>query len=94
MNIKPINHNVNFIKAYGENKKVNESNKSINKKDSIEISSTARSLRDMSFDNIDMIKDEKKVESIKLSVENGTYKVHSKDLADKMLKIMKGREFL
>ncbi|PPK49481.1 flagellar biosynthesis anti-sigma factor FlgM [Clostridium algidicarnis] len=94
MNIKPINHNVSFIKAYGDNKKVNESNKSISKKDSIEISSTARSLRDMSFDNIDMIKDEKKVESIKLSVENGTYKVHSKDLADKMLKIMKGREFL
>ncbi|MBU3202942.1 flagellar biosynthesis anti-sigma factor FlgM [Clostridium algidicarnis] len=94
MNIKPVNHNVNFIKAYGENKKVNESNKSISKKDSIEISSTARSLSDMSIDNIDMIKDEKKVESIKLSVENGTYKVNSKDLADKMLKIMKGREFL
>ncbi|MBU3208873.1 flagellar biosynthesis anti-sigma factor FlgM [Clostridium algidicarnis] len=94
MNIKPINHNVSFIKVYGDNKRINESNKSISKKDSIEISSTARSLRDMSFDNIDIIKDEKKVESIKLSVENGTYKVHSKDLADKMLKIMKGREFL
>ena len=92
MNIKPISHNANYIKSYEDNKRVSEKKSIEPKKDSVEISDVAKSLRVISNDDIDGLFDEKRVENIKTKVKNGTYKVDSRILADKMLRIMKGRE--
>ncbi|SUY47506.1 flagellin synthesis regulator FlgM [Clostridium putrefaciens] len=91
MNIKSINHNTSYIKSYGDIKRINENNDTKIKKDSIEISSIAKSLSNMQGNDIKTMCDEKKVEDIKVSIREGTYNVDSKLIAKKILLSMKGR---
>lgn len=91
MNIKSINHSTSYIKSYGDSKRINENNDTKTKKDSLEISSTAKSLSNMQSDDIKVICDEKRVENIKTSIRQGTYTMDSKSIAKKILLNMKGR---
>lgn len=79
-----------IINVYGGNKKEHESVKDVDKKDSIEISSTGKSLYSYSPDD-KFINSKEKIESIKKAVENGTYNVDKKLVAAKILDAMKGK---
>lgn len=71
-------------------KNVGKSLKSeVNCKDSIHISSIGKSLSPYSLDD-KFINSKERVESIKKSVENGTYKVDSRLVAQKIIDNIKG----
>lgn len=76
---------------YNENKKAIEKKESISDKDSIEISSIGKSLSSYSIDNNYMMSD-KKLESIRRDIKNGTYSKSSTVVAKKIIDNIKGRE--
>lgn len=88
MNIKGVNTQ-GVSNIYKSNRVQEIKNvKTIDKKDSIEISSLGKSLTTYSNDiNID---NSKRVEEIKKQLGNGTYKVDGKLTASKILEHMKG----
>ncbi|MGG7163922.1 flagellar biosynthesis anti-sigma factor FlgM [Clostridium ihumii] len=59
-------------------------------KDSCEISNIGKKLNNMSLDTVEG-NSEAKVEKIKNQINNGTYKIDSKLVAEKMIEAMKGR---
>ena len=82
---------VNIDRLYKNNVKNNIEQKEVAKKgDRIEISEDAKRIRSISEDiNEYMNKD---IEAIKKSINNGTYKVDSKELAKSMKDFMKGSD--
>ena len=82
---------VNIDRLYKNNVKNNIEQKEVAKKgDRIEISEDARRIRSISEDiNEYMNKD---IEAIKKAINNGTYKVDSKELAKSMKDFMKGSD--
>lgn len=82
---------VNIDRLYKNNVKNNIEQKEVAKKgDCIEISEDARRIRSISEDiNEYMNKD---IEAIKKAINNGTYKVDSKELAKSMKDFMKGSD--
>lgn len=82
---------VNIDRLYKNNAKNNIEEKEISKKgDRIEISEDAKRIRSMNEDtNQYMNKD---IEAIKKAINNGTYKVDSKELAESMKDFMKGTD--
>lgn len=78
---------INNINSYQVNMYKNQLQKQAelqraNKKDKVEISSAAK---DMQLENQFLISRDQKIESIKQSIENGTYKIDPKLTAKKML---------
>lgn len=89
MKINGINSN-NIINLYREVNKTKDMASKTKNGDSIQISFIGRSLSSYMPD--DKIIDSKdKVESIKKAIENGTYKVDAKLVAQKILDNMKGQ---
>ena len=82
---------VNIDRLYKNNVKNNIEQKEVAKKgDRIEISEDAKRIRSISEDiNEYMNKD---IEAIKKAINNGTYKVDSKELAKSMKDFMKGSD--
>lgn len=79
------------INLYGENKKEINKTAKIERKDSIEISSLGKSLSSISGEDL-QIKAQDKIEALRNSVSNGTYKADSTLTAKRMMDILKGRE--
>ena len=82
---------VNIDRLYKNNTKNNIEEKEVSKKgDRIEISEDAKRIRSMNEDNNQYIN--KDIEAIKKAINNGTYKVDSKELAESMKDFMKGTD--
>lgn len=79
------------INLYSQNKKVEAKDAKEFKKDSVEISSAGKSLSSLSMDK-SLENSAEKIEKIKNSLTQGTYKPSSEQIARKMLDIIKGRE--
>lgn len=79
------------VNAYNLNKK-NIENKQVNnnKKDTVEISKVGKSLSAYSIED-KFLNSQDKIEKIKKSIDEGTYKVDSKLIAEKMINSMKGK---
>ncbi len=90
MDVKSIGSSSKIVNIYNDNKKVISKDKIEGRKDSIEISSLAKGLINMDIDDIN-IDNTKKIESIKINLDNGTYKPNSKALAKSIWDNMKGR---
>jgi negative regulator of flagellin synthesis FlgM len=90
MNVKGIgSHNV--INIYSKNNnKIVEKEKTVNSKDTIEISKLGKSLNNYAFDDIN-VDNSKKVAELKSKVENGTYNVDAKLTAQSIIDAIKGR---
>lgn len=79
------------VNLYNNNKKV-ENKKSVEqKKDSLEISSAGKNLSAMSIDK-NFVTSPERLEEIKKAIAQGTYKPSSKQIADKMIDVIKGRD--
>ena len=82
---------VNIDRLYKNNVKNNIEQKEVAKKgDRIEISEDAKRIRSISEDTNEYIN--KDIEAIKKAINNGTYKVDSKELAKSMKDFMKGSD--
>lgn len=90
MDVKSIGSSRKIVNLYSDNKKVVSKEKIEGRKDSIEISSLAKGLRNMDIDDIN-IDNTKKIEAIKINLDNGTYKPNSRTLAKSIWDNMKGR---
>ncbi|SHE57813.1 flagellar biosynthesis anti-sigma factor FlgM [Clostridium fallax] len=89
MNINKIREINNTIKVYNNNKVCKDKENILNSNnDKIEISSLGKKLSDMNIDNIS-INNDKKIEEIKKSIKDGTYKVDTSKLAEAMIKKIK-----
>lgn len=88
MNIKNVNSNF-IINSYTKHSKTINTQKPVEKVDKVEISAIAKELASIS-QNVDNDVNIDKVNKIKNMIEKGTYNVDSKELAEKMLKKMKG----
>jgi len=90
MKINNVNMN-KVINLYSDNKKVEGKKTEVVKKDSIEISSMARSLSGIhtgeTFGN-----SEAKIEELRKQVSQGTYKRDSSVIAKRMIDLIKERE--
>jgi negative regulator of flagellin synthesis FlgM len=79
------------INLYSQNRKVETKEVKEVKRDSLEISSAGRSLSSLStagnFEN-----SAEKIEAIKKSISQGTYKPSSEQIAKKIMDTIKGRE--
>ncbi|MGL4849672.1 MAG: flagellar biosynthesis anti-sigma factor FlgM [Clostridium sp.] len=83
-----VNGAYNAVKAYSINKVGRkEEVKKIKEKDKIEISSLGKSLNNFGAE-FDEKSRAQKVNDIKISIENGTYKVNSGKLKDALIKHM------
>lgn len=80
-----------IVNLYNNNKKVESKKEVEQKKDSLEISTAGKSLSTMSLDK-NYVTSPEKLEEIKKSIAQGTYKPSSKQIADKMIDIIKGRD--
>lgn len=82
MKINGVN---NGVKIYSSNSIYTKNTKTIEKKDKIEISQVGKFLNDFSikYNEEERVK---KVEEIKKNIDNGTYKIDSKVLSDRILK--------
>ncbi|MEY7998818.1 flagellar biosynthesis anti-sigma factor FlgM [Clostridium sp. Mt-5] len=78
------------LNIYGGNKREHGITKNIGVKDSIEISSTGKSLSSYSPED-KFISSKDKIENIKKAVGSGTYNVDKKLVASKILDAMKGK---
>ncbi|MBU5314811.1 flagellar biosynthesis anti-sigma factor FlgM [Clostridium bornimense] len=82
---------VNIDRLYKNNTKNNIEEKEISKKgDRIEISEDAKKIRSISEDNNQYMN--KDIEAIKKAINDGTYKVDTKELAKSMKDFMKGTD--
>lgn len=82
---------VNIDRLYKNNVKNNIEQKEVAKKgDRIEISEDAKRIRSISEDTNEYMN--KDIEAIKKAINNGTYKVDSKELAKSMKDFMKGSD--
>ena len=82
---------VNIDRLYKNNTKNNIEEKEISKKgDRIEISEDAKKIRSISEDNNQYMN--KDIEAIKKAINDGTYKVDTKELAMSMKDFMKGTD--
>ncbi|CDM68842.1 hypothetical protein CM240_1684 [Clostridium bornimense] len=82
---------VNIDRLYKNNAKSNIEEKEVSKKgDRIEISEDAKRIRSMNEDNNQYMN--RDIEAIKKAINNGTYKVDSKELAESMKDFMKGTD--
>ncbi|WP_143316404.1 flagellar biosynthesis anti-sigma factor FlgM [Clostridium sp. HBUAS56017] len=90
MNVKGIgSHNV--INIYNKNSnRIVEKEKTINRKDTIEISKIGKSLNNYAFDDVD-VDNRKKVAELKSKIEKGTYNVDAKLTAQSIIDVIKGR---
>ena len=79
------------INLYGDNKRVESKKTEIVKKDSIEISKTARSLSGI-HDGETFGNSEAKIEELRKQVSQGTYKGNASLTAKSMIDIIKERE--
>lgn len=90
MKINNIGPN-NAINTYNDSKKKITIKASINKADTLQISTAGRNLSNLSIDNYN-ISSPGRVEAVKKQVEQGTYKPSAAQIAQKMLDSIKGRE--
>ena len=82
---------VNIDRLYKNNTKNNIEEKEVSKKgDRIEISEDAKKIRSISEDNNQYMN--KDIEAIKKAINDGTYKVDTKELAKSMKDFMKGTD--
>lgn len=81
----------NMINAYNDNKKKITSNTRVEKKDTVEISVEGRSLSSLSMDS-NYVSSPSRVEEVKKQISQGTYSPSPKQIAKKMLDVIKGRE--
>ena len=79
------------INLYNDNKKIEKNREAVVKKDSLEISSAARSLSSLSHDG-NFVNSPEKLEVLRTQVSQGTYKPNASLTAKKMIDIMKGRD--
>jgi negative regulator of flagellin synthesis FlgM len=87
MKINPLNNS--RINPYQRNAdKVNQLKNSQKPLDKVEISSQAKDMQEISKISKER---QARVEELKVQVENGTYKVDSKEIAKNMLKFYKGQ---
>lgn len=88
MKINSMNTN-NMINAYSKQKQYVK-NETVNKvfKDKVEISEDAKYLSKINSDNENIDLD--KVNEIKKKIKEGTYSVDSKNIAQKIINVMKG----
>jgi negative regulator of flagellin synthesis FlgM len=87
MKINPLNNS--RINPYQRNAdKVNQLKNSQKPLDKVEISSQAKDMQEISKVSKER---QERVEELKVQVENGTYKVDSKEIAKNMLKFYKGQ---
>jgi len=89
MKINPMSSN-KVISSYNTNSKNAATPKVAKESDSIEISSKVKSLNVYSLDD-DFTYSGKKIAQLKTQVEYGTYNKNSKQIADKMVDAMKGK---
>lgn len=88
MKIDSIRTN-NMINIYKQQKLYEKINATKNEiKDKVEISDTAKYLNKIVSDNENI--DIDKIDEIRNKIKQGTYSVDSKDLAKKMIEVMKG----
>lgn len=82
---------INNINVYKQNlnKQHNDCKKICDKKDTIEISEEAKKISEQLSNNNEAIRYEK-IESIKKSIEDGTYTINYNKLAEKILDKMRG----
>ncbi|MPM77916.1 hypothetical protein SDC9_124925 [bioreactor metagenome] len=92
MNINKVNfgnvNNVYKIKKQDTKQETSQQSVSKNTKDTVEISDLGKYLNKVNTSKEEINMD--KVNDIKRRIENGTYKVDSKDLAKKIIQHMKG----
>lgn len=80
-----------IVNLYNNNKKV-ESKKDVEqKKDSLEISAAAKNLSTLIFDK-NIANSPEKLEELRKAIAAGTYKPSSKQIAQKMIDVVKGRD--
>lgn len=87
MNVNRISSS-KVVNLYNVNKRNIEKKQKTNENDSIQISHLGKNLSTYSLDD-KFINSREKVQQIKDSVENGTYKLDSQKIANKMLQRMK-----
>lgn len=80
-----------LINTYNDNKRKITKSDSVGKTDSLQISSAGRSLSNISNDK-SRITTPEKVAEIKNQIDQGTYKPNAKQIAQKMIDIIAGRE--
>lgn len=91
MKINGISSN-KVINLYGvKNNKHVQSKKFTSTKDKLEISDVGKNLS-MFFEDKNAIPDHKKVKDIKDKIDNGEYKINSKDIAKSLIEIMDRKE--
>lgn len=77
-----------IVNLYANNKKAIEKKEQVQQKDSIQISSVAKSLSSYSIDD-KFINSKEKIERLKSEISNGTYNKDSKLVAAKILEEIK-----
>ncbi|MCT8976143.1 flagellar biosynthesis anti-sigma factor FlgM [Clostridium sp. CX1] len=77
-----------IVNLYANNKKTIEKKEQVQQKDSIQISSVAKSLSSYSIDD-KFINSKEKIERLKSEISNGTYNKDSKLVAAKILEEIK-----
>lgn len=78
---------INAVNAYQKTNRVKSTNKTEQKRDDLQISKAAQEmLKVQKVDVLNAADRAEKVKSIKAQIENGTYNVDAKDIAEKMLK--------
>lgn len=92
MKINRLDNN-NIMNLYNKNRfrRSNVETNKTAKKDSIEISEQAKMVSNLSKENI-KIPDKATLERIKTQINNGTYKVDSKKLAQSIMKNITGKD--
>ncbi|GKX65457.1 flagellar biosynthesis anti-sigma factor FlgM [Inconstantimicrobium mannanitabidum] len=88
MNIDKINEVSKLTKLYNSNKVNSKPNVMPAKTDKIEISSAARALNGLGNSGLDIDRN-KKVESIRNQIQNGTYNCDAKLIAQSIMKAIK-----
>ena len=90
MRINSVNTS-NVISLYNSTKKIQGNNEKTEKKDSIQLSDTAKNLSSLNLDG-DFGSSDKKIQEIKNAISNGTYKPDGRVIAENIMKIMKERK--
>ncbi|MFD3157528.1 flagellar biosynthesis anti-sigma factor FlgM [Haloimpatiens sp. FM7330] len=80
---------INLYKARNISK--TQSKSKVNSKDSLQISELGKSLSSFSIED-NIVPDNKTVEKIKTQIRNGTYKVDTKALSQKIMEMIEGKE--
>ncbi|GAA0121419.1 flagellar biosynthesis anti-sigma factor FlgM [uncultured Clostridium sp.] len=84
--------NIIAISSYKANKIKQEKTEEMKQQDSCEISDLGKTLNNFSNEEFSGVSKEK-IEAIREKISQGTYKVDSKLVAEKLIEHMKGREY-